>query len=106
MARHCGHGAEDRYRIEPGRILIAESDADLQVQGVAVRDAEPVGEKDEVELPALKCSGDVQVEVEVEKVDVVRRVTPDRMAVADRSGDEEATKVHLSHACEPSASEG
>src|SRR6266508_958520 len=98
VARHRGHRAQDRYWIEPCRILIAEPDPDLEVQAVAVRDAEPVGEEDEVELSALERRGDAQVEVEVEKVDVVRRIPPNRVAVAHRPGDEEAAQVYLSHA--------
>ena len=104
VARHRRHRSQDRHRIEARRILIAESDADLEVQAVAVRDPESVGEEDEVELPALKRPGEAQVEVEVEKFDLVRRVPPDGVAVADRPGDEEAAQVHLSHAAGPSTS--
>src|SRR5438094_167733 len=103
VACHCGHRPEEWYRIEPRRILITIPDPDLQVQAVAVRDAKPVGEEDEVEFAALERPRDVEVEVEVEKGHVVRRVTPNRVAVAHRPRNEEAAKVHLTHACESSA---
>src|SRR5687767_8746820 len=103
MACHCGHRPQDRHWIEPRRILITIPDPDLQVQAVAVGDAEPVGEEDEVEFAALERLSDVQVEVEVEKVHVVCGITPKRVAMAYWPCNKEAAKMYRSHACGSSA---
>ena len=56
-----GQGAEDRHGIQSRRVLIAATDADFLIRAKPIRDREAVGEKDQVEFPALEDARNIDI---------------------------------------------
>jgi hypothetical protein len=95
VPRRCRQGTKDGDRIHASGILVTVPYSDFLVVAVSVGDRQPVGEKDQVELSALKGACDINVIARGEKRHLMCRVPPERMTMRNRACNQKTSEIHV-----------
>ncbi len=83
-SRHRSKRSEDRQRIHARGILVSVPYAGLVTHAVTVRDRQPIREEQKIEPPALERLGNLDIMLKAEKIGLVLRIAPYRVAMNNR----------------------